>query len=198
MTLVEVKAECKPSPGTQRFIGSGVVWAEVRRLKTFQTADLLVEGTTRKIANAFLRKAIQAGLVVVEKPGDGGWRGAVYRLVRDVGRRCPRFTADGRLNETPTPTERIWAAIKPLRGGFTVREVACLTRCTEDRVGQYVNALRRHGYLDVLVKSGGHREGRYRLKRSMNTGPDAPHVLRGAGKPVWDPNLGRLVEEVSE
>ena len=197
MTLAEPKAD--KSSGRKRFDGSRVVWAEIRRLKTFRTADLIVEGTTRQIATAFVGKAIKAGIVVVDQPSDGGWRGAVYRLVRDVGRRCPRFTSDGRLNEAPTPTERIWAAIKPLRGGFTVRELACLTRCTEDRVLQYVSALRRHGYLDTLVKGGGGRgEGRHCLRRSMNTGPDAPHVLAGPGKRVWDPNLGRLVDEVSE
>ncbi|WP_372400254.1 hypothetical protein ABMY26_32090 [Azospirillum sp. HJ39] len=193
MTLVEAD---KPRVNqTKRLAGSRIVWAEMRRLKSFKARDLHVPGTTRQIVATFLFKSIKAGLVIVDKEGSV----PTYRLERDVGRRCPRFTADGRLDPIPAPNERIWAAIKPLRGGFTVRELASLTRCSESGAWQYVAALRRHGYLETLVAPVGRSkpvEGRYRLKKGKNTGPDAPQALRGGR--LWDPNLGRLVDEVTE
>lgn len=181
---------------TQRLVSARIVWAEIRRLKTFRLADLDVPNL--RFAANFVQNALCAGLLTVLEPRRRGKTGALYQLVRDVGRRCPRFSR-GNIDPMPTPAERMWAAFKPLRGGFTVRELASLTRVGESGALQYVNALRRYGYLEVLVAPVGRSkpvEGRFRLVASMNTGPDAPQVLRN--KSVWDPNTGALAVLVSE
>ncbi|MBP2301275.1 hypothetical protein [Azospirillum picis] len=172
----------------------------MRSLRHFKARDLMGNGVSKKCVFDFLKNTITAGLVAVKIPKgqDSVFDAAEYELVKDVGRRCPRFRK-GQLDPVPLPHERMWAAMKPLRSGFTVRELASLTRSGESNTWNYVAALRRHGYLETLTEAVGGAyptEGRYRLRKLMVTGPDAPQLLRGGA--VWDPNRNVVAEEVSE
>ena len=183
-----------------RLVSPRLCWEQMRAKRVFIQRDLVVPGVSVRTAKSFLEKAMAAGLVRMKEPRQksGGVQPAVYELVQDVGRRCPRFRK-GKLDPVPQPFERMWAAMKPLRSGWTVRELASLTRSGESNTWNYVAALRRHGYLDTLAEAVGGAfptEGRYRLKKGKNTGPDAPQALRGGR--LWDPNLSILVDEVTE
>lgn len=169
-----------------RFADRAVLWAEIRKRKTFRPADLRGVGAPWPTVKSFVAALTKAGVLRLDLP-DSGWpNGASYTLVKDVGRRCPRFRANGALNTKPTLTERLWAAMKPLRG-FTNGEIASLIRArSADVVGNYVRTLHRAGYLDAEKPRGQGLAVHYRLRRSMDTGPEPPIVLRDGS--VWDAN----------
>ncbi|SMH62566.1 hypothetical protein [Azospirillum agricola] len=192
--MVGVSEERRDPP--RRYAETRECWATIRRLKTFRLRDLVGPSVSRSLASNFVRKALAAGILKVQD-GHTASTHRVYELVRDVGRRFPRFDASGRLTTRPEASERMWAAIKPLRGGFQIDELSHLARASLANTRQYVSLLHTHGYLDVMVPhatgASGHR-ARYRLKSSMNTGPDAPMRLRDGS--LWDPNREAMAEEV--
>ena len=183
-----------------RFADPWRCWAEIRRRKEFRMADLVATGAHRRSAAAFVQRLMDAGIVASDDRAGrnrGKFGVAVYTLVKDIGRRCPRFTSAGELNTRPTAQERMWAAMKPLRQGFFLPELEALARIdTENTLKSYVKALHRAGYVEV-VQTIPHRFAsrypthRYRLVKSKNTGPEAPVILRDGA--VWDPNLDAIV-----
>ena len=109
-----------------------------------------------------------------------GARAVVWRLKRTHGP-APRLRRDG--TEVPMDgQQRLWIAIRSL-GVFTIPELAYAA--TLDRpvppntAASYVRRLQAAGY---LVRQG----ASFRLKPSMNTGPEAPKILQTHS--VWDPN----------
>lgn len=179
-----------------RFDAQRRFWMEIRRLRRFRIADLILVGGTNDSAKMFVRRLRQNGIVVATStppdPKHHGFPPAHYELVKDLGQRCPRFTSNGAIDAIPTAQERLWAAMKPLRQGFSVSEIASLARVTLDNAKTYVSALRDTGYLEQLTTAAPHR---FRLKRTMNTGPEPPlRVPEG----VWDINTNTLVPFVTE
>ena len=55
----------------------------------------------------------------------------------------------------------------------------------------YLKWLNWAGYLDLITPSQPGKQARYRLKRSLYTGPQAPMIQRSAQ--LYDPNLGEVV-----
>ncbi|KAA0678109.1 hypothetical protein [Roseomonas genomospecies 6] len=171
------------------------VWATIRRLKRFTVPDLLAAGMSRPTCKSFIPLLVDNGILSREEvPGRRGFVDGMvqrYELVRDLGRRCPRFTANGQLDETPTTTERIWAAIKPLPA-FSIPEIAMLARVARPTTAKYINTLYRAGYLDELSPGGGYyRQAKYRLRRKRSTGPQPPVICKDGS--VWDANEGKQV-----
>lgn len=178
-------------------------WGRMRTLRVFTVDDLKGDQIPRRFAKEFVARTVKAGLVGVKSQADksggiGKTRPAVYELLRDVGRRCPRFRS-GKLDETPTPKERMWAAIKPLRGGFTVQELTALARVHYAAAARYIALLHKHGYIDRLSRYAGGSvpvDARYSVKKGMHSGPDAPQELRSGA--IWDPNRQALLTEAQE
>ncbi len=176
-----------------RFDAQRRFWAEIRRLRLFSIADLVAVGGSTDSAKMFVRRLRQNGLVEM-RPGPiskpGCFPPALYELVKDLGQRCPRFTSAGAIETAPTAQERLWAAMKPLRQGFSVTELATLARVSVDNAKTYTSALRDTGYLDQITSAPPHR---FRLKKAMNTGPEPPLRVPDG---VWDININALMPHV--
>lgn len=174
-----------------------VLWAEMRRRGRFTMADLPERHGTAK---TYVCRLVRAGILAVEDriPGKRGFLTGlvnVYRVVedRDPGVLAPRFTRDGQLVTSPTASDRLWAAMKPLPS-WTIDELAAIALVPRTTAARYVSALSAAGYLDELAPGGGyHRVGRWALRRTRNTGPRPPMVARDHS--VWDPNEQRTVLE---
>ncbi|MGQ9370567.1 hypothetical protein [Azospirillum sp. A39] len=182
-----------PRQRRQRFATPEALWREIRRLRSFTLAELAAAAAApRYIAKRFVGRLVEVGVLAGEdQPGaHGQFPTRLYRLVRDLGRRCPRFRAN-RIDPSPSVSERIWAAIKPLRGGFSIRELTILARSKHDVTRNYLVALTRAGYLSVVDPGGPNKGTRYRLASGKHTGPEPPRVLRDGA--VYDPNLDRVV-----
>lgn len=113
----------------------------------------------------------------------------LYRLVRKPAK-APMLRRDGTELDTPVQ-QRMWNAIRALKQ-FTVRELAFAAggiggAIKATTVQSYVQNLKRVGYLS----SPSHAS--YRLKPSMNTGPNAPKILRV--HVVFDANRNEVIKE---
>jgi hypothetical protein len=183
-------------------------WGVMRQLAAargnFIIPDVAAEccGEADEDIRDYLKRLERAG--IAERTGErrlgckaGGGRDNlcdVWRLKRAHGP-APRLRRDG--SECPMEGQaRLWTAIRSLRE-FTVAELAYAASMDapmrHTTAGTYVQRLLAAGYLVQHDKS-------YRLKLSMNTGPEAPKILRTHS--VWDPNRRALVgntttEEVS-
>lgn len=165
-------------------------------LGTFTTNDVEARCSGVSDVADYLKRLERAG--IAEKtgetePGAGAPR-LVWRLKRTHGP-APRLRRDG--TEIPMDgQQRLWIAMRSL-GVFTVAELAYAATLDApvpaNTAASYVRRLQAAGY---LVRQG----DSYRLKPSMNTGPEAPKILRT--HTVWDPNRRSLMgqattEEVS-
>lgn len=181
-----------------RHIGPAQCWAAIRQLRRFTLAQLEAV-VPRRTAQRFIQALLDAGVVTGTRvQQSNAVRFTEYELIRDLGRRCPRFDGKGGIDPRPTAQERLWAAMRPLRGGFVLAELIGLTRVKEETARSYVAALRRAGYLDMHLvnRHQGARFYRYVLVRDRYTGPEPPVVL--ADGAVWDANLNRIVWSPSE
>lgn len=140
-------------------------------------------------ARSYLRGLALAG--IVERKPVPAAQPSVWTLVRDCGAVAPRITRDGKRMPESSMHEQLWRTMPILRE-FDAAELA-LAASTEHlavnagTASHYICALHRVGY---MIKIPGYR-ARYRLLRSMQTGPRAPRV---AARGVWDANLGQWLE----
>lgn len=146
---------------------------------------------------AYVRKLVKAGVARVEKAETRHNRPLPkeYRLALKQ-KEQPRISARGML-VVSSQQDCMWRAMRTMRGGFNVRELAHAASLPEQTVlekaaARYVELLVRAGYLALLQE----RQGRYglrvwRLKPSMNTGPLAPTVYRTEA--IYDRNLNEIM-----
>lgn len=173
--------------------GQDHYWSAIRALgsaqEIFQAKDVLGasnRGSGQHI-NEFLKKLVRGGYV--EKV-DGG-----YRLLRRP-MLVPSLRADG----TPAPgglcQQQVWNALRSIGDWASTEEIAFVAS-TEDvpvprpTASQYLAHLERAGYL--LGKRT--RTKSWRLKPAMNSGPQAPIIIRA--RAVYDRNSGNLVGPIA-
>ena len=177
--------------GRPRFAAQRSFWAQIRKLRVFGIADLCGAAGSEDAAKMFVRRLRQNGIVEALPPEPAPHRRdfppSRYKLIKDLGQRCPRFATSGAISTTPTAQERLWAAMRPLRSGFTVAELASLARCPRDSAKTYITALFEVGYLERIATEPFHR---FRLRKACATGPEPPVRVPGG---VWDMNLDRLI-----
>ncbi|MEQ1673199.1 MAG: hypothetical protein ABL893_20300, partial [Hyphomicrobium sp.] len=121
--------------------------------------------------------------------------GDTFRLLKRQ-RETPRLTQGGKPLAHAARANHLWRAMK-MCGYFTARELAFAASMPDWPVNEaqaeaFASELASAGYL--LRRAPGPGTGSsavYRLKPKMNTGPDAPRLLRA--RFVWDPNLCRIV-----
>ncbi len=181
--------------------GEDGYWALIRKLDDagpWSVPDIERETCDdRKCVSRYVRKLVKAGIAAIVSAEVRHNRPLAkrYRLARSP-KPTPRFRADGTAIVS-NRQECLWRAMRALRSGFTVRELAFAAALPTQTIAEgvartYVELLADAGYL-VLLKE---REGRnglrvWRLKPSMNTGPLSPTILRMQA--VFDRNLRQVM-----
>lgn len=130
-----------------------------------------------------LGRMVKAGLIAPET----SVAGPCWRVLRRVTK-LPQMGRNGIVARSGQ--EAMWSAMRALKV-FDARELA-LAASTEARpvtlvtAKSYLNRLNAAGYLAVVRPATPQRIAAYRLKPAMNTGPEAPKVLRT--HLIYDPN----------
>jgi hypothetical protein len=120
-----------------------------------------------------------------------------YKLLKSP-KAAPRIRTDGTVIVS-TQQECLWRAIRALKGGFNVRELAFAAsidaiKIREAAAQRYVELLAGAGYLALLqARKGRHGLNTWRLKPAMNTGPLSPTILRAEA--IFDRNLRKVMGE---
>lgn len=160
---------------------------------------------TRLTVRNFMKQLAQAGLI--EQAAPAASADTVQYRPMVIQSTAPRIRKDGTVIESQPATRCMWNLIRgPIgRGGFTAVDLVRWAQTDETTIAlrtarAYVYKLLNAGYL-ILVEPG--RTGKpaiYRLDPNMNTGPQAPMILRT--RLVFDPNRQEVfgaseAEEVS-
>lgn len=121
-----------------------------------------------------------------------------FRLVRDSGVDFPKIMVGKKESYKETAKEIMWRGIRIL-GEFSAIDLLSLADTTAaiklSTAQRFIKHLNRAGYFDLAGKSRPGMLSRYRLRRTMNTGPKAPMVQSGGQ--VFDPNIGKIVYSVT-
>lgn len=178
--------------------GQDHFWAVIRRLDAHGpwTVPAVIAQSPDALGadvRAYVRRLVKAGWAE-EQAKDG--EVSRYRLLRRPVR-GPSIDREGRLRKPGQVNRQIWTAIRGL-ATFSYREIT-VAASTEDvpiaegTVKKYLTRLSQAGYLRVVEPGGPCKPRTYALKRSMDTGPEAPRVLRT--KLVWDQNREQIMGE---
>ena len=174
--------------------GSAYMWSVVRdltvadRFRPFTAAAVLDQTNRTELSTVrkWLRTLVKAGFLAEV---DGGF------TVLKRPPTLPHLSNHGSI--VPSRTDAMWAAMRALKV-FTPRELAIAASTEEAPVAEwtaksYVAQLFAADYFVLVQKATPRRQAVYRLKPSMNTGPQAPRILRT--KLVYDPNRDQVMGE---
>ena len=184
-----------------------VIRAKGKAGRHFTLADIHGETQDRRYdaLQDFLRRLQKAGYVEQVSARVAVGQPVCYRLLKSP-LMTPAIRRDGTVVARGQKNRQLWNVMRgPLaRRGFTARELALWASTEECRVQPatvttYLTRLNQAGYLAVLDPGRPGRPGnpaRYRLKASMNTGPEPPKILRT--KLVFDANLMQIIGDEIE
>lgn len=148
-------------------------------------------GTDASAVKLDLVRMVKAGLIAPQTSAAGPCWQALKRPTK-----LPALGKEGLA--VRSAQDAMWAAMRALKV-FDARELS-LAASTEDRAvplwtaKSYLRRLDTAGYLTVTraaTKGPGGRTATYRLKPSMDTGPEAPRILRT--RMVYDPNRNEVM-----
>ncbi len=182
--------------------GQDAIWQIIRLLDKkgpWSISD--IDGETRVAVVAtiaeYVRRLVAGGFVeaVGERAAKIG-APALYRIKKHSAD-APRLRRDGSV-APPSGQAQMWRAMRALRQ-FTYAELAYKASTDDLSIANvtaktYVQRLADAGYLQMVApanNAGG--LAIWRLRRSMNTGPLAPQVLRT--RFIFDPNRKAVVGE---
>lgn len=156
----------------------------VRDIDRASNADLeTVRDFVRRLEKAGLITAVDASPTMADRQ----FRALVVQSA------APRVQRDGRVIESQPATRCMWNMMRgPMgRGGFTYLDLVHWSRTDETRISpntakSYIAHLKSAGYLIPLDPGKPGKPARWRLDPRMNTGPQAPMILRA--KIVFDVN----------
>jgi hypothetical protein len=166
------------------------------RNEAFTTRDIEWRSNTRRTdIRDFLKRLKLAGFIE-----DAGGEPASYRVVR-MQSATPRVRRDGSVIDHVGCNQAMWNTMRSLRCAgralppMTWSTGAPPTRCGSARPAPRatIKRLNGAGYLVLRQKGGPQKLALWALLPDMNTGPDAPKVLRS--HVVFDPNRQALVGE---
>lgn len=180
--------------------GYAGLWQIIRDLDkkgAWTIADVFAETnmTERRNVTDYVHRLVRGGFakLVEQRPTvTGGDATKIYRLLKKPAD-APVLRRDGTLLGLPAQ-QRMWNAIRSLKQ-FGRDELALVAASEKgpvaaETVKRYCNHLTAAGY---LISEG---ERSYRLKRSMDSGPRAPMILRL--HVVWDANRAEVVGDQRE
>lgn len=155
-----------------------------RDIDRASNADL---GTIRD----FLRRLEAAG--IIERVGTDTETGEISYRSQVVQSAAPRVRRDGSVIESQPATRCMWNLMRGPNGraGFTYLDLVRWastddTAITVNTARSYIKTLHSAGYLVAITAGGPRKPTIWRLDPRMNTGPQAPMILRT--KLIFDPN----------
>lgn len=182
------------------------IWAVIRaqRKELTQSGLATASGTALSLVRNYVQGLLKAGYLRMsgERVGRGVAIERVYVLVRDSGWEAPRVRrSDGQAVSQGSVNDAMWSTMRRLfiHDDFDCRELVALASTTQRPISlntarTYVTRLAKAGYLTMCaspVRGPGGGLARYRLCKTMDTGPRAPRILRT--KVVFDANLACCV-----
>lgn len=167
--------------------GPQYYWDAMRRLSTeargfsVRSVHEVTNGVRMRTVRSYIFRCERAGLIEIvgETKSTNNLDANIYR-VKVNSLEAPFERGYAFADTAGRKREQIWNAIRVLPN-FTVRDLA-IHAATDDvsisdrGVREYLTALTRAGYLDVVAASRGGQPATYRLKPSMNTGRQPPAV----------------------
>lgn len=174
-----------------------VIMERHRDGKTFSIRDVDQASNVRDATiRDFIRRLEKAQLIelVEEHPTliDNRYKPLVIQSA------APRVRRDGSVIESQPATRCMWNLMRaPLgRNGFTYVDLVGWARTDETQVSPnaaktYIQMLRAAGYLIQIDPGKPGTPATWRLDPKMNTGPQAPMILRT--KLVFDPNRQEVI-----
>ncbi|MBO0346014.1 hypothetical protein J0X15_12340 [Roseibium sp. CAU 1637] len=203
-----IQLELRVTAGTPVQCGRDYYWSVIRDLgkeNHFTRAEIAKRANDPldKGIDDFLRRLKKAGYIETVDTIEGTYglethkgkiRREVYRLLRRPSA-TPILNQDGTAGVLGLGQLNMWTAMRSLPQ-FTKQELA-VTSSTDDvlvtvkSAQSYAGLLEKTGYLQVLRPGGAAVARIWRLKPSMNTGPDAPKILKS--KMVYDPNRREIM-----
>lgn len=197
---MSIQLELKVTSGKPIYRGHDHYWSVIRDLGKvgFFTRQEIAQRSndpTDKCIADFLKRLELAGYIETvtqeaRKAPQGGFiQQNVFRLLKRPAA-TPVINRDGSAGAQGLGQLNMWNAMRAL-ANFTSMELA-ISATTETVSVEKVSAQRysRHlqdaGYLQILRPGGPRVQRIWRLKPSMNTGPEAPRILRS--KMVYDAN----------
>ncbi|WP_035898218.1 hypothetical protein [Labrenzia sp. DG1229] len=202
---MSIQLELKIASGTPIYRGHDHYWSVIRDLgknADFSLAEIAARSNdrTNKSISEFVNRLVRAGFLEVVRTergptARGGLVGRhVYRLARNQVR-TPILDRKGKTGTQGLGNSFMWNAMRSLT--FFDKHELSLTASTPDvqisvsTAFTYAMHLERAGYLNIVRKGKSTTPTKWRLKPSMNTGPDAPKILRS--KMVYDVNRGQIM-----
>lgn len=119
---------------------------------------------------------------------------AEYLLSRDTGAEAPQLRLDGTASHQGRGTEAMWRTLRMLDDLNATELAAYASTAAATSIAtakNYLKWLNWAGYLEVVTPSKPGQQARYRLARSMYTGPQAP-IIQRSGQ-LYDLNLRKVI-----
>lgn len=203
---MSIQLELRVTPGVPVYRGHDHYWSVMRDLGKNGAEFTLAEIASRsndprdKSIGDFLHRLIKAEIVVVSRSyheptaRGGSVKHNVYRLLSRPSK-TPIVNRDGSAGQQGEKNANMWTAMRCL-SQFTKHDLA-ISAATDDlpvsvrTAAAYIHHLLNAGYLLELRASKSRTPAIWRLKPSMNTGPEAPRILRT--KLVYDVNKGLVM-----
>lgn len=189
-----------------RLRGHDHFWETIRALGKdsglFTVKDVVgASNAHHSTVDDFIKRLVRAGMIQAAGTlGEGRWAQKQFRLC-EAPRETPSIRRDGSLGTYGRSRQQMWNVLRGPQGraGVTIADLALLAATDEIPVGalsarEFLQRLTRAGYLIASPRRGRHPIS-YRLKPSMNTGPQAPKLLRA--KIVYDPNTRAVVGDAT-
>lgn len=195
-----IQLELRVSNGKPVLRGHDHYWSVIRDIgkeNPFTLAEVAARSNdpTNKSIGDFLGRLAKAGYVEVlsTEYGPTARGGSVARYVYRLVRRpiaTPIINRDGSIGTQGLANAQMWNAIRSLKQ-FDKRELSLAATTAEVQVAintalAYARHLANAGYLIVVRQGKSTTSTIWRLKPSMNTGPEAPRILKS--KMVYDVN----------
>lgn len=153
------------------------------------------DGTVRD----FVKRLIAAQLV--EQVADAPLAIDIPYRAKIIQSLAPRVRRDGSIIESQPATRAMWNMMRGPAGrqGFTYKDLVAWGSTDEVPIAPataktYMHVLAQAGYLICLQKGTPGKAGIWRLDPKMNSGPEAPKILRT--RLVYDPNRSQIVGDV--
>ncbi len=179
--------------------GQDYLWQVIRdltaadRTRPFFLAEIMkhMAGTDASAVKTDLTRMVKAGLIAQQTSAAGPCWQALKRPTK-----LPALSREGLA--VRSAQDAMWAAMRALKV-FDARELSLAASTVERAIPlwtakSYLQRLDAAGYLTVTrraTKGPGGRTAAYRLKPSMDTGPEAPRILRT--RMVYDPNRNQVM-----